>query len=230
MNNDQLDKILRDYNNQSRQGKFVSSDEFKSKFFAVVKHESQEKNLPWKKNLWLLGMITATAAVVLFIIFPLNTVKETPETAVGKKINKTLCAESHLMRQLKELFPEKGVCLSLINDELNTFDTSPQNRRNIMINYLLISKSDGRKLNLAIATSSNISSNLHARTVKGEIWVYQPDNRVLNVDTDLVFQLDNSTRIKIQTSNLLELNRGELVSEFKYRGRKYELLQSACRI
>ena len=120
--------------------------------------------------------------------------------------------------------------MCLINDELKTFDADEENSRNLLVNYSLRRVSDGKEIKLSIATAGNNNARLNSSQAQGSIWVYQPDRKLLNVDTNLALQLDSKTTVKIRESNLLKLNEQQLVSEFKYRGRKYQLFQSACRI
>ena len=226
MTKDKLDKLLKDYDNHRGSGKFTSTSEFKEKFFEAAKNETTKPKVKHKPILWLVGTITAIAAMVFFSIAPLSTVNVPVEKFKQTFANGT----RKLMRKLKSVFPEKSVGLCLINGELKTFDADEKAARNILINYSIQRKSDGKEIKLSIATSSNNASELDSKQAKGSIWVYQPDNKVLTVDTDLALQLDAKTTIKISESNLLKLNQKQFVSEFEYQGSKYKIFQSACRI
>jgi hypothetical protein len=224
MKKDKLNELLKAYDEHCGAGEFSPASEFKEKFFAAADNETSNQTVKSKPILWLVGTIAAIAAVIFFSIIPFGTV---PNEKIKRILTDKTC---QLMQQLKNIFPEKNVGLCLINDELKTFDANEKNPRNIMINYSVQRKSDGKKIKLAIATSSNNSSELDSEKVKGSIWVYQPDNKVLTVDTALALQLDAKTTIKIQASELLTLNKKKFVSEFEYQGQKYQLFQSACRI
>jgi hypothetical protein len=231
MKNDKLDKILQEYDKQHQPGQFAATEEFKAKFFAATGGEDERsRGALQKTTLLMVGVVTAIAAAVLFVVLPLSSLIEIPANPGSKQIKAAANCDATIMQQLKNLFPEQEVGLCLINNELNTFNADGKSSRNIMVNYSLKSKNSGKTIKLSIATSSNNSSKLNTENVKGSIWVYQPDNKMLSVDTDLALQLDAQTTIKIQESNLLKLNRQQFVSEFEYQGRKYQLFQSACRI
>ncbi|MCF6176245.1 MAG: hypothetical protein L3J71_10815 [Victivallaceae bacterium] len=226
---DKLDKILQEYDKQHQPGQFMATEEFKAKFFAAA-GEEKSRDAQHKTTLWVVGIVTAIAAAVLFVLLPLNTLINIPADPGSKKVKTVANCDAKIMQQLKRLFPEQAVGLCLINNELNTFNARGKSLRNIMVNYSLKRASDGKTIALAIATSSNNSSELNAEGVTGSVWVYQPDGKVLTVDTDLALQLDAQTTVKIKTSNLLKLNEKQLVSAFKYQGHEYQLFQSACRI
>lgn len=226
MTKDKLNKLLKDYDEQRGVGEFSSLSEFKEKFFETAKNETIKSKSGKKIIIWLTLTSSAIAALIFFSIAPLTTVN-IPATNIKRNIAN---GTRRLMRKLKAVFPEKSVGLCLINGELKTFDANENAPRNIMVNYSVQRKSDGREIKLSIATSSNNSSNLDSSEARGEIWVYQPDSEVLTVDTDLALQIDSKTTIKIRESNLLKLNRKQFVSEFEYQGRKYRVFQSACRI
>lgn len=226
MTKDKLDKLLKDYDEQHNKGDFSSTSEFKEKFFEAAKNETVKTKSKGNPVIWFTLTASAIAAAVFFSIAPLNTVN-VPATKIKRNIAN---GTRKLMLKLKNIFPEKSVGLCLINDELNTFDTDEDAPRNILINYSIQRKSDGKVIKLSIATSSNNSSNLNSKLAKGSIWVYQPDSKLLTVDTDLALQIDDKTTIKINESNLLTLNQKQLVSEFEYQGHKYKIFQSACRI
>jgi hypothetical protein len=227
MTKDKLNKLLKDYDDHRGSGDFSPASEFKEKFFEAAKDETAKPKVKHKSAIWLIGTITAIAAALLFVFVPLNMVTDVSV----EKINQTFAnGTCKLMRRLKSVFPEKSVGLCLINGELKTFEANEDAPRNIMINYSIQRKSDGKEIKLSIATSSNNSSELNSTLAKGSIWVYQPDNKVLTVDTDLALQLDAKTTITINESNLLKLNQKQFVSEFEYQGRKYKIFQSACRI
>ena len=230
MKNDKLDKILQEYDKQHRSGQFMATEEFKAKFFAATGAEKRSRDSQHKTTLWMVGVITAIAAAVLFVVLPLNALIDIPADSGSKQIKTVVSCDSKIMQQLKKLFPEREVGLCLINNELNTFNADGKSSRNIMVNYSLKRASDGKIIELSIATSSNNASELNAELVRGSIWVYQPDGKVLTVDTNLALQLDVQTTVKIQASNLLKLNSKQLVSAFEYQGSKYQLFQSACRI
>jgi hypothetical protein len=225
MTKDKLNKLLKDYDEQRASGEFSSTSEFKEKFFeAAKKAKPKSKSKP---VIWLTLATGAIAASIFFSIAPLYTVTDTPI----KRINQRFASGTRkLMLKLKSVFPEKRVGLCLINGELKTFEADEKASRNIMINYSIQRESDGKEIKLSIATSSNNSSKLNSEQAKGSIWVYQPDNKVLTVDTDLALQLDAKTTIKINESNLLKLNQKQFISEIEYKGKKYKIFQSACRI
>jgi len=226
MTKDKLDKLLKDYDKQRNKGDFSSTSEFKEKFFEAAKNETIKTKPKRKPIIWLTLTTSAIAAAVFFSIAPLSTVN-VPVTKIKRNLAN---GTRKLMLQLKNVFPEKSVGLCLVNGELKTFEADEDAPRNIMINYSIQRKSDGKELKLSIATSSNNSSNLNSKRAKGSVWVYQPDNKLLTVDTELNLQLDAKTNIKINESNLLKLDKKQFVSEFEYQGSKYKVFQSACRI
>jgi len=227
MTKDKLDNLLKDYDEQRNKGEFSPTSEFKEKFFEAAKNVKPRAKYKSKPVIWLTLTTSAIAAAVYISIAPLYTVTNVPL----KRINQTVVSGTRkLMLKLKRFFPEKRVGLCLINGELKTFEADEDAPRNILINYSIQRKSDGKELKLSIATSSNNSSNLNSKQAKGSVWVYQPDNKLLTVDTDLALQMDAQTTIKINESNLLKLNKRQFVSEFEYQGKKYKVFQSACRI
>jgi hypothetical protein len=227
MTKDKLNRLLKDCDNHRGSGEFSSAVEFKEKFFEAAKDEKAKPKYQGKTGLWLSGAISAIAAAIFFSVAPFYMVPNVPVEKLKQTFASGTCK---LMRKLKNVFPEKSVGLCLINGELKTFDANEKAPRNILVNYSIQRKSDGKVINLSVATSSNNSSELNSKLAKGSIWVYQPDNKVLTVDTDLALQLDAKTTVKINESNLLKLNHKQFVSEFEYQGRKYQLFQSACRI
>ncbi len=229
MKKNKLDEILREYDEQHQPGQFTSTEEFKNRFFTAIAEERNRESQP-KTTLLMIGVITAIAAAVLFILLPLTSLLDMPTVHNETKGEIVAHCDYKLMQQLKQLFPEQKVGLCLVNGELNTFNETEQTPRNILVNYLIRRTSDGKEIKLSLATGSDNFSTLKAGKVKGSVWAYQPDGKVLTVDTDLALQLDAQTTIKIQTSNLLKLNKKQLVSAFKYQGSEYQLFQSACRI
>ena len=227
MTNDKLNRLLKEYDNSRAPGEFTPVAEFKEKFFEAAENQTTIADAKSKPVLRLIVAVSAIAAAVLFVIVPLNTVTDAPVD----KINEVFAVGTRrLMRRLKKVFPEKNVGLCLINGELRTFDADEKAPRNILVSYSIRRASDGKEMKLSIATSSNNSSELNSTQAKGSVWVYQPDGQMLNVDTDLALKLDAKTTIKINESNLLKLNKKQFVSEFKYRGQKYKIFQSACKI
>ena len=222
-----LDKLLKDYDEQRGSGEFSSTAEFKGKFFEAAEKVKPRAKYKSKPVIWLTLTTSAIAAALYISIAPLHTVSNTPMNRINQRV---AAGTRKLMMKLKKVFPEKDVGLCLINGELNTFEANEEAPRNIMVNYSIKRESDGKELKLSIATSSNNSSNLNSEQAKGSVWVYQPDNKVLTVDTELNLQLDAKTNIKINESNLLKLNQKQFVSEFEYQGKKYKIFQSACRI
>lgn len=224
---DKLSALLKEYDRSLGSGEFSSTAEFKQKFFEAAEDATTIADAKSKPVLRLIVAVSAIAAAVVFVLVPLNTVTDVPV----ERVNRVVAAGTRkLMLRLKKVFPERNVGLCLINGELKTFESDEKTPRNILVSYSLQRASDGKEIELAIATSSNNSANLDSSQAKGSIWVYQPDNTVLNVDTDLALKLDAKTTIKINESNLLKLNEKQFISEFEYRGHKYKLFQSACRI
>lgn len=227
MTKDKLNALLKEYDKNLGSGDFSSTAEFKQKFFEAAEDAATVADARSKPVLRLVLAVSAIAAGIVFVLVPLNTVTDVPV----ERVNRAFAVGTRkLMRKLKKVFPEKNVGLCLINGELKTFETDEKIPRNIMVSYSLRRASDGKEIKLSIATSSNNSANLDSGLAKGSIWVYQPDSKVLNVDTDLALKLDAKTTIKINESNLLKLNEKQFISEIEYRGHKYKLFQSACRI
>jgi len=227
MNKDKLNKLLKEYDKNLGSGEFSSTAGFKQRFFEAAEDATTLADAKSKPVLRLVVAVSAIAAAIVFVLVPLNTVTDVPV----QRVNRIVAAGTRrLMRKLKKVFPEKNVGLCLINGELKTFDSDEKAPRNILVSYSLRRASDGKEIELSIATSSNNSANLDSSRAKGSVWVYQPDSKVLNVDTDLALKLDAKTTIKINESNLLKLNDKQFISEFEYRGQKYKLFQSACRI
>ena len=219
--------MLKEYDRNLDPGEFSSVEEFKQKFFEAAEDATTLADAKSKPVLRLVVAVSAIAAVIVFVLVPLNTVTDAPVA----KVNKVVAAGTRkLMLKLRKVFPERNVGLCLINGELKTFEADAKAPRNILVSYSLRRASDGKEIELAIATSSNNSANLNSSRARGSVWVYQPDSEVLNVDTDLALKLDAETTIKINESNLLKLDEKQLISEFKYRGHKYKLFQSACRM
>ena len=227
MTKDKLNALLKEYDKNLGSGDFSSTAEFKQKFFEAAEDAATVADARSKPVLRLVMAVSAIAAGIVFVLVPLNTVTDVPVERVNRAF---AIGTRKLMRKLKKVFPEKNVGLCLINGELKTFETDEKIPRNIMVSYSLRRASDGKEIKLSIATSSNNSANLDSVLAKGSIWVYQPDSKVLNVDTDLALKLDAKTTIKINESNLLKLNEKQFISEIEYRGQKYKLFQSACRI
>ena len=227
MNNKELDKILKDYSSREKTGKFCKASEFKGKFFEAVKELPDASNNKSRKPLILiLSTIGAVAAAILVVVFPVNSIQNISTEVNGLSDQYTRV----FMKKLKRLFPERSVGLCLFNDDLKTFDSEESKPRNILVSYFLKRASDGKEIKLSVATSNDNKADLDCGQVSGSIWVFQPDKKVLTVDTDLALKLDDDTKIKISDSRLLKLNQKEFVSEFNYRGSKYQLYQSACRI
>lgn len=227
MNNKELDKILKDYSSREEVGKFCEASEFKAKFFEAAKElPDVHKNKSRKPLILILSTVGAVAAAILVILFPMNSVQSisTEINGLSNQYTRTF------MKKLKRLFPERSVGLCLINDDLKTFESEEEKPRDILVSYFLKRTSDGKEIKLSVATSNDNKADLDCGQVSGSIWVFQPDKKVLTVDTDLALQVDADTQIKISDSKLLKLNQKEFVSEFNYRGSKYQLYQSACRI
>lgn len=222
---DNLTKLLQAWDKQ-QQPDFAGKDEFKKNFFAAAAQASAA--VPERKLvLWFAGTVTAAAAAIFLTFVLLNTLNIPDETGGRRRF---LSEAQRLMRELKTIFPENNVGLSLVNGELRTFEENADSARNILLNYSVQRESDGKELRLAVAASNNNSSELSSGEARGSIWVYQPDSKLVAVDTDLALQLDAETTVRITESKLLEMNQKQLVSEFEYRGQKYRLFQTASRI
>jgi hypothetical protein len=210
---------------ERRQPEFPGTDEFKKSFFEAAAKETAA--VPKRKLvLWFAGTVTAAAAAI-FMTFSFLSSLNVPR----EKGSRGFASEAQrLMRKLKSVFPENNVGLCLINGELETFEDDQESKRDILLDYSLQRQSDGKVLKLSLAASNNNSSELNSGDARGSVWVYQPDSKLLNVDTDLALKLDAQTTVKITESKLLKMNQKQLVSEFEYQGQKYRLFQTASRI
>ena len=105
MNNDKLNKLLKDYDRHYNNGKFIPVSEFKEKFFEAVQEDTAKNGHRRGSKLWIIWTAAVTiAAAVLLAVLPLNIFTDVP----AEKVNLTFAAGADkLMRQLKKLFPEK---------------------------------------------------------------------------------------------------------------------------
>ena len=223
MKKDKLDILLEEYDSRHPRGNFEKVSDFKERFFEAARQGRPIKSKRRKPLILAVSALAAAAAMIIFVFMPLTLVNEAPRKRIFQ------CAQ-RLMKKIKKVFPERNVGLCLIDGELKTFERKSKKPRSILVSYFVKRLSDGKEINISIAASSNNSSELNSTKAKGSIWVFQPDNEVVSVDTDLALKLDSKTKVKIQKSNLLEFDKKEFVSEFEYKGSKYQLFQAACKI